>query len=1409
MIDAVIEFSIRRRWLVIFAGLALAAWGWWAAVRTPIDAIPDLSENQVIVFTDWPGRSPAEIERQVTYPLSLQLQGLDDVRVIRTSSDFGFSMIHVIFEDRADLLAARRQIGERLAAASAKLPPGVQPFLAPESPATGQIFWYTVEGAGRDLGELRTIHDTLVKQQLAATTGVAEVASVGGYTTELQVLVDPLRLEASGVTLGQLSQEISAANVALAGHAVQSPTAEYLVEASAILGQAADPGESRSFDYQQAVHDLENVVIPLPSGGAARLGELAEISLAPGFRRGVLEKDGSEVVGGVVMMRYGANPLEVTQRLYQKITQLQRGLPSGVYIVPGYDRTPLIRGAVGTVSGTVVEAMIVAAICVLLVLLHLRTSLVVVITLPLAVLGAFALMWLLRTLGVADVQTNIMSLAGLAISIGVLVDSSIVIAENVMHNLHQQFGDAPVRGDTRAIVAASCRTVGRPIFFSVLILLLSFLPVFGLGGIEGKMFFPLACTKSFAVAIAAVLSITLAPALCTVLIRGRLRNERDSWIVRSFMDVYRPLLNWLIDRPAAAIFLLGATLLVGFAASPWRPILPLAACVSLLAVYATARGKTFWLFGGGLLAIAFTADQAIEPPQSEFLTPLDEGVVMDMPITIPRASVSQSADDLKARDMMLCRFPEVEMAMGKAGRAETAADPAPIDMIETMVSFRPREFWPKRSLHPVDAHRLAEHVWGSMVERKLIAPASDDVKRQLLADSLTDILPRFDALLREYAYQRNREFARALAPALLTRAVEESAAILQERSADLPEASDAEVAALVARLPQDVGRRLAEAQTEAAAAAIFDAVARETERIQGEYDLGGASWREKAGNLLRGLAGQSPVSASGRVFEAVQHESRRAWKEYIAQLNDELIRRAAETFARLALEDLLLRGEAQDPHLADAIRGLQRFRESPPRSRRPTHHGGAAAELPDLEPTPAITILQAELTERLSRRVMLWRKERSELVGFGGEMDLAVQMPGWTNVWTMPIQNRVDMLSTGVNTTLGIRVLGNNHARVVSASEEIARAVSEIPGASQVVADPVRGKGYLSIDFDRDYAAQLGVRLADAGMVVQAALGGLPAATIPAGREQTVVRIRFPAHYRDDLEMLRRLPVPAIGQSNSSTRHVMLEELARAEITDGPASIKGDNGLLRNYVRLNVMDRNAREFIEEAQQRIAQLPLPEGVHWEWTGQFQHQERARRTLIPVVLLVGALILGLLYATYRDMADALLVLSVVPGAVAGGMLMQWCFGFKFSVTVAVGYIACFGMAASTGVIMLVYLREALAKAGGLERVTLPQLRQAVLTGAVHRLRPKLLTEATTILGLAPMLWADGVGAEVIRPMVAPVLGGILVADEVIDLFLPVMFYWVRERRWRKLHGEPAAASDSPAGAQAAATPEFAST
>jgi Cu(I)/Ag(I) efflux system membrane protein CusA/SilA len=536
-------------------------------------------------------------------------------------------------------------------------------------------------------------------------------------------------------------------------------------------------------------------------------------------------------------------------------------------------------------------------------------------------------------------------------------------------------------------------------------------------------------------------------------------------------------------------------------------------------------------------------------------------------------------------------------------------------------------------------------------------------------------------------------------------------------------------------------------------------------------------------NVARTLLDEEPETLLRVLVAEMQAEHDRLWHRHVRQLNEELQERAAGVFTRLALEELLVRIPSQNAEVRAHIDDVLALKIAKPTTLSAGHHHEAVA--PQVRRSYLLDEIHRELSQPFAASLVLQANDRRELGGFGGEMDLALQMPGWTNVWTRPIQNRVDMLSTGVNTDIGICVQGRDLDEVVAASERVAEVVNHVPGASQVVADPIRGKPYLKVRVDEAELARRRIPLSDLNATLQLALGGRVVAQASEGRQHVDVRLMVAAESVRDPQYLRELP---ILRSLVSTGRTTLGEVAELKLEDGPTSIKSENGLLRNYVRLNVRGRDPQQFINDARQAIAQrVELPPGVFLTWTGQFEHQQRSQRSLALLMPVVLVLIFGVLVWTYRDVADALLVMLALPGAIAGGLFMQWLCGTNLSVTVLVGYIACFGMAASTGVIMLVYLRDAVARAGGLERITLQELRAAVLAGAVQRLRPKLLTEMTTVIGLAPMLWATGIGSEVIRPMAAPVLGGILVADEMIDLFLPVAFYWVRRWRWRRLHQE----------------------
>ncbi len=600
MIESLIEWSIRNRLLVIVAAAIVAVAGMRAMTTMPVDAIPDLSENQVIVFTDWPGRSPQEIEDQVTYPLSVNLQGLAGVKVVRSSSEFNFSMINIIFDDSIDYYFARQRVLERLSIASTFLPEGVTPYMAPDATALGQIFWYTVEGEGKDLGELRAVQDWLVRYQLNSVPGVAEVASVGGAPREYQVDLDPSKLRAYGITLGEVYEAVSRANSAVGGRVIQKGNAEYLI---------------RSVGWIAGLDDLRKTVVTQREGVPIFVENLGAVQMGPAFRRSVLEKDGREVVGGVALMRFGENPLEVTRRIKEKIAAMQPALEAqGVRVVPFYDRTPLIRKAMETVTDTVREELIICTIAIVLVMGHLGGAFIVAITLPLAVLFGFLLM---RIFGI---PSNIMSLAGIAISVGILEDQAVVMTENAAHHLTRRYGDRRIRGSNLDVIIPACRTVGRPIFFSVLITILSFLPVFALSGMEGKMFHPLAWTKTFALIGVAILAVTLVPALIPIFLRGRIKSEEDSWIVRTMIGIFRPMLSWLMDRPTLVCWMFACILGAGYLAS-------------------TKLGR-------------------------EFMPPLDEGSILEMPTSVPRMSVTQVTDDLKARDALLRSFPEVLSVVG-------------------------------------------------------------------------------------------------------------------------------------------------------------------------------------------------------------------------------------------------------------------------------------------------------------------------------------------------------------------------------------------------------------------------------------------------------------------------------------------------------------------------------------------------------------------------------------------------------------------------------------------------------------------------------------------------------------------------------------------------------------------------
>ncbi len=1318
MIDRIIEGSIRNRFVVLVVAAALAVFGVYAMLDTPVDAVPDLGENQVIVFTDWPGRSPKEIEDQVSYTLSRKFQGLAGIKAVRSSSEFNFSMITLIFDDHTDFYFARQRVTERLAEAANYLPKGVIPYLAPDATALGQIFWYTVEPDPAhpiDPARLWALNKFYITQQLNAAAGVAEVAPVGGMPQEYQVDVRPEDLRAYGVTVGELFDAVSRSNMPAAGGVIQKNNAEYIV---------------RGIGWIKDKTDIENTILKEVNGVPVYVRTVATVQLGTGYRRGVFEKNGNEVVGGVVLMRHGGNPLRVTEAVKAKIEELKPGLPEGVKIVPAYDRTRLIQGAFHTLRDVMWHEMAIAAFAILLILTHFRSAFVICITLPLSVLFSFGTLWILRRFGIVDVQTNIMSLAGITISVGVLVDQAIVMVENATHHLKEKFGNGKVTGDTREIVTRACRKVGRPIFFSVLIMLLSFVPVFLLSGREGKLFHPLAFTKSLALLGTALISVTVVPALIPGFIRGRLRAEEDNWIVRSFARVYRPMLTFALNRFNLVMWAFAAILILAAGLFPLQAVIGMGAAehawqAMFLGTFALVTGLTVLFTRGfgwqtlSLITLTLLAMWAWHFPKIgvSFMPMLDEGTTLEMPVTVPRASVTQVADDLKARNALIRGFPEVESVVGKAGRADTATDPAPLDMVETFINFRPRELWPKRVIRYPDAATQTRLVLATLEDRGFVATGKAEDRDEVVSDATQKALERFDEVMRELALRRFQEIERKVGPTA--------------------EADDARML---------------------------------------------------------------------------------AWRNQVKQVNGELFDRGTETFTWFALEELVAASRTKGL-LDDTPRGAdaERFAVEAANAQLGKNY--------DTAPLAPFGDLRAELESPFREKVLFWARTggpKGDLVD--DEMGRVLQVPGWSNIFTQPIINRIEMLSTGVRTDIGIKVFGPDLDTITRVCQQIEAVVKPVRGARDVIAAPIMGKGYLEVTIDRQKAAQFGVTVEDVQTEIEIALGGRVVTYTVENRDRFPVRVRYARVNREDEEAVKRLLIPGdkaggskpgempatgdpmfrvashggvIEHAAKGKRLIPLAAVADVRITEGPAVIKSENGRLLNYVTLMVRGRDAVGFVDEAKRVVAEkVKLPEGVHVEWAGEFEHQERAAKTLrwvFPVVILVIFLIL---YLTYHDFADASLMMLAVPEALAGGAFFLFLFPkllngwdsppLDFSVAVWVGFIACFGMATETGIIMLVYLREAIEKRGGLENIrSLDELRAAVVEGAVHRLRPKLLTEGVAIVAIFPMVFATGVGAEVLAPMALPVLGGLLISDEVVDLFLPVRFFWVRRARWLKLH------------------------
>lgn len=1049
MINRIIEFSLKNRFVIVAAYLLLAGWGYWALLRTPIDAIPDLSENQVIVFTDWVGRSPREVEDQLTYPLTTTLQGLPGVRVVRGQSAFGFSMINIIFEDNVELYWARTRVLERLSLVSKELPEGVVPTLGPDATGVGQIFWYTVEGDGYNLRDLRTTQDWFIRYQLNSVPGVSEVASVGGYVQQYQIDVDPNRLRAYNIPLSMVIDSVRRSNANVGGNVVEQNGQWSVVRGVGLISSLAD---------------VENIVIGASAGTPIYVRNVAKVKIGDAFRVGVLDRDGKEAVGGVVIARYGVNTLDVIQRIKDKIKSLESGLPQGVKIVPFYDRTELIERATHTLKRALIEEIILVTLAHIIFLFHFRSILIVTIPLPLAVLMSFLFMYYM------GISSNLMSLAGIAIAIGVLVDAGIVVTENAFRYLEKKGIDSRDRQGVWRGVLDSAQLVGRPIFFSMAIIIMAFVPVFALTGREGKLFHPLAFTKTFAMVGATIIAITLVPVLCSFLLGGRFHSEEQNPVMRGLHRIYRPALNWALAHRTATIL----TALVLFAGAIFL---------------ATRIG-------------------------SEFMPDLDEGDIMYMPVTDPAISANEALRVMQMQDGILKSFPEVAWVVGKAGRAETSTDPAPINMNETIVHLKPREEW------------------------------------------------------------------------------------------------------------------------------------------------------------------------------------------------------------------------------------------------------------------------RAGIT-------------REKLVN---EMDEKLQMPGVNNIWVQPIKNRIEMLSTGIRTEVGVKIFGSDINELEQRSREVASAIQTVPGAANVYAEQITGAPYIDIQVDRQSAARYGIDVETIQNVINTGIGENNLTMTIEGRKRFPVRVRYAPEFRTSPESLGRLLVSAPGGAQ-----VPLGQVTTISSVQGPAMISSENGLLRGTVTLNVRGRDVGGFVEEARRALSeQVHLPPGYYVEWTGEYENQLRARARLQLVVPIVLVVIFVMLYFTYHSILEAAHVLMAVPFALTGGVYLLYALGYNFSVAVWVGFIALFGTAVQTGVVMVIYLNEAVERkkleVGG--HLSLKQLKEAVMEGAVLRLRPKLMTVSTVVAGLLPIMWSTSSGAEVMKPLATPVLGGMVSSLVHVLIVTPVIFCWLHERQVKRHAAKEPAGQELPA-------------
>ena len=1040
MLSKVIDWSSRNSFLVLLATLFVVIAGIYAVLKTPIDALPDLSDVQVIVYTEYPGQAPQVVEDQVTYPLTTAMLSVPKSKVVRGFSFFGASFVYIIFEDGTDIYWARSRVLEYLNFASGRMPKGVAPQIGPDATGVGWVYQYVVLAKDKTLAELRTLQDWYLRYQLTKAHGVAEVASIGGFVQTYQVTVDPVKLRAYGIALNKVVQVIRESNRDVGGRVVEMAETEYMV---------------RGKGYLRGKGDIENLVVKSEKGTPVLVRDIARVELAPDERRGLTELNGEgEVVSGIAMARYGQNALDVIHNIKAKIGEISAGLPAGVSIEAVYDRADLIHRAIKSLTVTLIEESIIVALVCFVFLLHARSALVAILMLPVAVLMAFIAM---RLLGMSS---NLMSLGGIAIAIGAMIDAAIVMIENAHKHLERLKQGHSNQQRVEAILAA-CKEVGPALFFSLLIITVSFLPVFTLESQEGRLFSPLAYTKTFAMASAALLSLTLVPVLMMLFIRGKIMPEAKNPVNRFLIWVYRPIIEGVMR---------------------WKKLTIVAALIAL--------------------AVSFYPASKLG---SEFMPTLNEGTLLFMPSSLPGMSITKAAELMQTQNKIIKSFPEVVSVWGKAGRANTATDPAPTEMFETVINLKPESEW-----------------------------------------------------------------------------------------------------------------------------------------------------------------------------------------------------------------------------------------------------------------RPGMT------TDRLI-----------------GEMDKALQFPGVSNAWTMPIKARLDMLATGIRTPIGIKVFGKDLGEMEKLAKRIEAVVKQVPGTTSAFAERITGGFYLNIESDRAQLARYGLSVGEVQDVIGTALGGEMVTTTVEGRERFGVTVRYPRELRSNPEQIsREVLVPTMDGAM-----IPLGQLARIEVAKGAPGIRTENALLSAYIYVDIRDRDIGGYVADARKAVnEQVQFPPGYYATWSGQFEYMERAiekMKIVIPVTLLT---IFLLLYLNFRRMAETLIVMLSVPFALVGGVWLMWLLGYNMSVAVAVGFIALAGVAAETGVVMLIYLDQAWDKLKALREAEgrLPNtadLYAAVMEGAVERVRPKMMTVVAIMAGLLPIMWSSGTGSEVMRRIAAPMVGGMVSSTVLTLLVIPAIYTLVKEQSMKR--------------------------